>query len=372
MRQRRRTGALVTTVAALLVAACQFVVGLKDEEGAPRTPEVAPSDAAVDSKGDSQTACVGKVPPPPPSLPPDRTGTQGEPLFFAVRGVSSVVDGGTVGYNLDRHCTSAGDDVPCLGSPDDGERGIDNAFFANFIATLAIPLGGSDPALATTNESIATGSDGLFLALYGYNGHDDDDKVSFALVGSPGLVSTACGDAGADGGPRWDGCDVWSVGQAEMVATVLRNAQPAYVAGRTLVARYGGEDLVVPFGGTELRLRDALVTARLVQQAGGRYELRDGVVTGRGSSATLFETAARVTVKINGNIRHLCETPTTIEIIRDRLCPALDLRVGGDNPSAACNGMSLAIGFHAAPVAVGVMGPEKPLFECPPFDAGCP
>ena len=104
----------------------------------------------------------------------------------------------------------------------------------------------------------------------------------------------------------------------------------------------------------------------------GLYELQNGVVTGRGSSATLFGTAARVTVRLNGNIRHMCETPTTIEIIRDRLCPALDLRVGGDNPSATCDGMSLAIGFRAAAIAGGVRGPAQPLFECPPFDAGCP
>lgn len=369
---RRRRSFAIATLAALSVAACQLIAGIEDQEGTPRsaTGEAGPVPPDA-SDADVVKTCVPHVPPSPPPVE-DPTGNQGAPLFFAIRQAFSAVDGGTVGYDIDDHCSAGGADVPCHGSPNDRDGGIDNAFFADFISSLAIPIGGSDPALATTNEAIDAGSDGIFLAVYGYNGQPDDDKVSFALVSSPGLVSTACGDAGAEAGPRWDGCDVWSIGSTKIIATVLQEVQPAYVTQGTLVVRYGTKDLAIRFGGTELRLRDAIVSAKLVPLGDGRHELQDGVITGRAPTADLFESAARVTVRVGGSVKHLCETPATIEVIRDNICPARDLRLAGDDPSSACDGLSIAIGFGASPAAVGLPGGDKVLFTCAPFDASCP
>jgi hypothetical protein len=71
-----------------------------------------------------------------------------------------------------------------------------------------------------------------------------------------------------------------------------RNVQPGYVSRGTLVVRFTSE-LVVRFGGAELRLRDGLVTGKLVKQPSGRYELQIGVITGRGLAEDLFRPAVR-------------------------------------------------------------------------------
>ncbi|MDB4933145.1 MAG: hypothetical protein JWP87_117 [Labilithrix sp.] len=374
---RARRIAIVTAVVALAAAACQLVAGIDDEVGASRAGTSGDGGDTPDAPGPDAPAkagCGHNVPPPKPQTS-DPTGKAGAPLFFAIRETFSNVDGGTVGYDLDGRCSTGGTDVPCKASPDDGDGGTDNSFFANFLANLPIPTTFGDPALVTTNDAIDAGTGGFFLAVYGYNGLEDDDKVSFALVTSPGLVSTGCTDAGgADAGPRWDGCDVWSIGSAESTATVLREQQPAYVAGGTLVARYGTKDLVTRFAGTELRLRDALVTVKLVKQTGGAFEIQNGVMTGRVSTADLIETSARVTMRLTAeaSTTHLCEMRGIFDYLGDRLCPARDLRLVGDDPAATCEAMSIAIGFTASRAAFGVNGPEELLFQCPPFEAGCP
>jgi hypothetical protein len=374
---RRTVAVAIVALAALSAAACQLVIGVEDEQGtSPRTTDAATGLDATGADGPS-TTCVLDVPPPAPTEV-DPTGNQGTPLFFAVRSAFSAVDGGAVGYDLDGKCTANGAHTPCKGSPNDGDRGIDNAFFSNFIAGLAIPNDSPDPALTTTNEGITAGTSGIFLAVYGYNGKDDDAKVSFAIVSSPGLVGVGCSDAGDAGtpgfpeaGPRWDGCDVWSIGDTTILANVITEVQPGYVAGGTLVVPYKDKDLVLRFAGTELRLRNAVVAAKLVKQL-GRYELVNGIVAGRSGSTDLFQTAAGMTVNFNGSERRMCETPQAVDLLRAQLCPARDLRLAGEDPAAACDALSMAVGFTASPAAVGVPGPVEPPYACPPFDAACP
>ncbi len=367
MRARAKVvlGAALSACLALGAAACQVLLGIDDEAGVTR-----PSDASAEAADASEAGpvvCNGLH-------PPDERGVDtgsGPPLYFALRTLSAARDvgdggeGGVAGYDVDHHCTFADADLPCVGSPDDADGGVDNAFAA--LLQKVPSSNGADPFAWT--EQIGEGHEGIFFALYNYSGADDDGTVSFAMVPSPGIVSTDCdASTGAPGGPKWDGCDVWSLGDAPIVSSTLTNLRPGYVVGRTLVVTY--DEVPMRLGLFFVTLHGAIVTATLERDDGG-VALVDGVIAGRVRAEDLNVGLGEVYVKVGGKSTPICDSALR-DTLHDEVCKGRDLRLADDNTAATCDAFSLGVSFSAAPVPFGVAGDAAPPPACAPIDASCP
>src|SRR5690606_20059257 len=129
-RARRGFATAALTTSCLL--ACQVIVGVREEEGAPR-PADAGSGAVTDADGPSDP-CIKHVPPPPPPGPPATDDVDAR--YFALRSFAfRPPNQPAIGYDLDQRCTglaaSTTSDPPCvMPSPDeaDDDGGVDNAF----------------------------------------------------------------------------------------------------------------------------------------------------------------------------------------------------------------------------------------------------
>ena len=364
----RSSTAVVALALATLAgpAACQVLLGIDDPDATRRPPDAAAAGAKF---------CGTQ---PPAKKGPD-TGVGPTPLFFAIRTVATITDLGPVSYNIDQHCTFADADVPCVGSPDDPDGGIDDAF-----ATLVSSLpgnGGTDPFSTDVTKRISTGRQGVFMALYHYSQQPNDGEVELGIVSAPVLAGTDC-DASAPTDdaappvqpyPKWDGCDVWSLGDITFRGPqVLPNAQPGYVVDGTLVAHF--DELTVSLGVVTLHILDAVVTAQISKSLNGNWSLANGVVAGRLRASEFIQEAAELYVHGigAGPSSPICTIPGFPAELRDRVCRARDIRVGDDNTSATCDGLSLGVSFEAEPAAFGVNGYAGPGPACAPIDTTCP
>jgi hypothetical protein len=346
-------------VSSAAVAACQLLVGAEDVAGVARPADA--GDAAVVPPG----TCVGARPPDPQ----DGGTGKGPPLYFAAKELVTLRDGLPVGYNVDALCTAGGVGMPCAGSPDDLDGGLDNAF-VSFLAGIAINEDASDPLTPNANGQIDAGREGIFFGLYFYNGGADDDAVELGIVPSSGLAAVGCGDAAVEAGslqgPRWDGCDVWTL-EDKLPSNNLTRTQHGYVTGHTLVVPY--DDTTFQVGVFAMHLHHAVVTAKIVPFDGG-VALVDGVVAGQIRTSDLIEGARELRLNVNGKATPLCDIGLDDEL-RSAVCASRDLRVEANDPGAECDGLSVGFGFEAWPSSFGVRGDDPPAPSCAPTDASC-
>lgn len=379
MVRRTRLLALACLAALSAAAACQLVAGISDETGSTNFPADGATDATSETgadAGDAGPLCALSHPPPRKETPD----VGGLPLFFALQHVLTLTDAGIVGYDIDGRCSHANADIPCKGAPDDYDGGIDNAFLGNALGFFKNFTQTADPIVATTNDNITAGTQSVYLGLYGYNRQADDGNVALAVAMSPGLRSTGCADASVEagpGGPAFDGCDVWSIGDAPEVSPgKLADVVMGYVTNHRLVVPFGAKPLLLRFAGTELRLVDATVVATLVERSddagAGAYELVDGIVTGRATAADLIVSTAHAIFRLAGQTSVICTDPAKVKLMRDNICLNRDLRAAGDDPSAACDSLSVGFGFVAPPAAQGLPGGAFTTFDCGTVDSTCP
>ena len=360
-RRALRLVALPAAAAALAaLAACQVLLGIDDPDTVPRPPDAAPA----------ATVCGAR---PPPSKPDDPSGEEAGGLFFAIRTIAVLTSRGPVGYNIDHHCTSGDADLPCVGSPDDLDGGIDNAFEA--LMTSLPGTGSTDPLSEDLNAKIGTGRDSMFLGLYHYNQQSNDSVVELGMISAPVLVANDCDAAVPDDAgpirPKWDGCDIWSLGDALVVDQLLPNAKErSYVSDGTLVAHF--DDLALNIGVLSLHILDAILTSRVVKLPSGGWSLADGIIAGRLRADQFIQEVAELYVHGAGPSTPVCKVQGFPEQLRQLVCKARDLRVGDDNTAATCDGLSFGLSFEAESVAFGVPGDAAPGPVCQPIDTHCP
>jgi hypothetical protein len=356
MRTRRLATALMFG-STLLVAACQLLIGIENERGG----ALPPAEAGVT---ETDSGCpLAYHPPSAPDAQP--TGVE-HTLTFAIKTFRvSPVGVPPLGYDLDDRCTT---DVPpadldCLGATRaDDPGGVDNAFgfFAKQLIALARLDAGPDPFARTVNAWTTIGRQTLQISLALYNEQPDDESVSLSILQSGPFLASLCADAGA---PRWDGCDQWS-----FVGNPLPS-QHAWVRDGLLVARI--DDLRLPFGDAEMRLKDAVVTAK-VERSGAVWRLTSGIIAGRASVVELAVGLLRTT---DGKNQPYCNDPAVREFVFSGLCGARDIRATKrQDGTGACDAVSLALGFDAVEAQFPTRGSPAPPVGCADVlpDAACP
>jgi hypothetical protein len=362
MRTRHLATALLVG-STLLVAACQLLVGIEDERGAERPPVTVADDGGADA--DAASACQLTHPPSAPDAPPDG-GEQ--TLSFAIQTFRvRPKDLPPIGYDLDDRCSAAADtpspDLDCSGATKgDDPGGVDNAFglFAEGLVGLTGTNSSPDPFARTFNAWTTIGRQTLQITLALYNLQSDDAVVAVSVLQSGPFLTTLGADAGA---PQWDGGDQWSV------VGIPLPSQHAWVRDGLLVARFN--DLRLPFGDAEMRLKDAVVTAKLERSSGAPWRLTSGIIAGRASAVELAVGLLRTT---DGKNQPYCNNQGVREYVFKGLCGARDIRVTKSlDGTGACDAVSLALGFDAVEAQFPTRGSPPPPVGCADLaDAACP
>jgi hypothetical protein len=367
----RRLGTVLTIGCALLVVACQLILGVEDERGAERPVIV------VDNGGDSGCPLTH-----PPSAPgPQPPGPEQAITFAAQTFRVSPIEAPLIGYDLDDRCTGTETppaDLPCLGTANpDGPGGIDNALgsFIKGLVGLTSQDAGADPFARQFSNYATIGYQTLHISLALYNGQANDESVTVSVRASGPFLRSGCAGAAApdaaclngvpDAGcaPKWDGCDQWS-----FVGTPLPSKQ-AWVRDGVLVARI--DDLHLPLGDVEVSLKDAVVTARLDLTDGGGRRLTGGILAGRASAAELLSGVLGTT---DSNDQPYCNNRDARTYVTSLLCQARDIRAAKSlDGTGACDALSVAIGFDAVEAQFPAPGSPPRPGGCPAvLEAGCP
>lgn len=374
---RRRAFAFGFLTAASL-AACQLIVGVKDEDGFLR-PDAAATADAVDEDAPADDPCKKYGPPPPPEAGTVPADPGGQSSVFAVRKFYIRPRGSTImGYDLDGRCTgsqgSTTSESPCRPPGKilaDGDGGVDNALAA-LTDKFAIMSDAGDLLGDLANEQVDLGKATNIIGLFDYNGLPNDDDVSAQVAMGLGLSSTGCDDEvlNDDGGltPRWDGCDVW----AHAPGQIIDGPQPVwqtakgYVADGVLVVRTERMKLGLIYG--EITAEDCVLTAR-IEGTEGAYRLVDGIFAGRVSAANVVEIVRLM--DLNGVL--VCKDEARFSLLRGMICGVRDLPLhrADDGRGLACEAVSFAFGFEAEKARLGNAG-TFPTPDCISQDVTCP
>lgn len=349
--------ALLASLLAGGLLACQLIVGVEDDVGAVRPPDAGFSDAAAD-RDSGEPTCALRKPPGPPAASTVGAIDNIETVFYALERVAidPTDAGGVIGYDLDNRCTglptepiadAAVNRAPCV-TPmrvepfADGDGGVDNAFRDLFGAFAFATHPSPDRAANFFNDDIEVGARTLIVAIKDYNGAADDTEVNVALVASEGLT------AAVDGGPRWDGTDVWThtEGWLNGPTFTLRG----YVRDHVLVASPIKDELRLSFGGFSVMLHTATIIAKIAPMAN---RLEDGTIIGRAIANEFIAAAGQIPVK--DKYCGLSENPGVLGVI----CAQRDLGSNAD-PSATCDSISVGIGFSAVAARVEVPAQKDP------------
>jgi hypothetical protein len=223
----------------------------------------------------------------------------------------------------------------------------------------------------------------------------NDDHTVVSFIGTPGMERLCTEDAAAaaphtivpvDAGAPYEdgGCELWSLGRYLSIGDVID--QPP-IAGRVvdglLIAHFG--KLAFQLGPLAFTFEDAILTARLSPTGDGDASAgfslgagatADGVITGRARADDLIGALRQTTflpVVGIGAPAPLCQQSSGLEqLLRSEICTSRDVTLGTDPPSRRCQGISLALGFHATRVQPG----HQRLVDAGPicdasFDASC-
>ena len=317
--------------------ACQLIVGVKDDDGAPRP------DAAAPEAGEASAPCVLHKAPEPPT----NGGGMGKGglVYYALERlvIAPAEDAGAesvIGYDLDDRCTglpTARSDAPCV-TPDGGglvtdeDGGVDNSLRRIFGSLSLLSSDTSDPGAAFFNKAIRAGTRTVLIALGDYNGEPDDTEVNVALFASEGLLPAR------DGGPVGDGLDEWThTGVTQFLPAGPFLPVTGYVTRSVLVTRRA--DLVVAFGGFLLTLHDASITATI--DPSGPGHLVNGTISGRAVADEVLAAAGQIPIENN-----YCLV-SSFTGIKSSICDHRDLVHPDASPSETCDSVSVGIGFVA-------------------------
>jgi hypothetical protein len=353
----RSSHGLIAAFTAATSAACTGLLGFDDVRLAPRD-----SAAAV---------CAHRVPPARPAVA-GRGGTLD--LVFAASALDlgdNVDQAGapryrSLGFDLDTTCTGEGEGPSCIEPPwanstyyADGVEGIDNAI-GELNYQAAWPKSVPVPSDMTRRHD-------TLLRIRGYSGDADDDQVEVsAYVG----LDVAPRDV-----PLWDGGDRWRIHRGTLVPlgdggtpTVDRpkvRDDGAYVSNYVLVARFPemaldlGADTAPDYLG---RYEQVVVTARLVQVEPGKWELHEGISSGRRKlNDVLMEWSLGSSATSPG--QPICNFPSEYDVLKRGVCSFLDIASGPDSPASPCDALSGAAGFEAKQALLGDVGGEP---QAPP------
>ncbi|HQY62214.1 MAG: hypothetical protein IPF92_23045 [Myxococcales bacterium] len=381
-------GALAASIAATTLVACQLIVGVKDDPGAPLLPARPPPVDGGPTPGDP---CAHARPPPKPTV---NDGNDANELVFAARKVAvgqRVDGGGPIGFDLDGVCS-------CENAPRDAaaprtlcklppgvnlcppDKPLDDPFgrdLGGVNAFQPLALLNVDKS-ASIDGQLEQGQRGLLVTVTGYNGKANDTSVGVSFQLSPGTTKRGtCGDASAplpDAGdglqryqPCWDGNDEWSQASSSQAGRTL----DGYVTNYELVVedKIGTTKVFAGIGTIEIEMAGPVFQATLVPPAGGKPWLLDGVLAGRIDANATLKTVGALLDPL-GKVQYLCEqTVGVYPIARDAVCGARDISFRGADPDATCDGISVAVGFvlEGAKKGATVTPMPPPVFEC---DAG--
>lgn len=321
----------------------------------------------LDASIDAAAVCNPKRPPAAPAP----SGTDGPEIVFALRDVTleqaSPFD---LAYDLDGLCSAEPERAAECTAPSgadfetDGPDGTDNVVGRVVIPSIVVFHGPVDMPL---RQQQALGLGTILLRVRGWNGEDNDDRVSVAFAGgafgTPPLMDGSAPPLPAPGTlpppPAWDGRDFfWArdadfAGDPEMPRYI---DDAAYVVDRLLVARPpDGASFVLEStdASLEIALSGALFTATIDAGATG---LSNAILAGRWRGTDLVGTMASYGI---------CDG--TME--NDRILLLLEMNadllaapgMGGD-----CTALSTGIGFTGVRVSwAGLATPLTPPVGCP-------
>ncbi len=301
---------------------------------------------------------AGVVPVDPGGPSPDGSGT----VVFAIsklyfgdtdrNGAFDVDAWQGLGLDLDGKSTTKCSTDVCtltrgasLQSQADGENGIDDSFGANILPIIITTLG-SD-ATTTANTALHGGDSTMLIALRGLGANDDASPLS-------GVVYHAAPATA----PAWNGADVRDVDTASLVggdfsAPVV--ALSGYMAGRTWVgtASEGAALLDLHLGETEMAGPNQpfpLTHVRIVMHVDAANGTASGVLAGILSPDAFVAWGRQLAGSIDTS---LC-TGSAFDAIAQQFDQAADILLDGTDPAgAACDGISLGLGFDAVAVKLG-------------------
>lgn len=315
--------------------------------------------------------------------------------------IVSAVQGSNVGYDRDGACSCATDEPTCT-PPEwvnepicDGADGIDNAFAGIVAAFSQYQVTGDSFAQAVTD-----GLWSLLVRVGSYNGQPNDTDVTVAVYSGARFASDPCNGSA----PAWDGADRWPIDAASVLGSggggdaaggggtggggasqggggastcpppsnpLLESpaitAVEAYVVDGQLVASFSTLRLVpsadvppteIAF---DLRLKDGILTGRLVEGAGG-WQIDEGVISGKWAEADIFDGLSE-TVKTG---IPLCTSNPIYGIVKRAICSQLDLTTDFTD---TCDSVSFGAAFEARPASLGILLPPVQPSTCMPgFD----
>ena len=335
-------------------------------------------DAQVDAGGGdgAPTTCV-HAEPPPNKVPGQNLGgtTDVWTAIYSVDygdgdGVPSAATYSSIGYDLDRVCTSLGDPATCVQAkhaPKDGVGGRDNAAgelifeVKSTYKIIADPIGSKNDT-----KSIQSGLFSVLFHISGYNGQPDDDQVRFewylpAQFGSDN-------DGGAKAPPAWNGTDTWPLRKDGTLTLADGGAGPlvsddnAYVAGGVVVASLP-KGSRISGGSIEFDLSGVFVTANIVKTPQG-FELQGGTLAGTWGQAQVLGGLGQL-FKLVGK----CADFPIYQQLKSLVCGALDVSGSGvPLPTQACDALSIGMAFVSKPVRPPATVLDVPLGStpCPP------
>lgn len=300
------------------------------------------------------------VQPPPRTTRPD--GDALPPTVFVLREVS-LLDDGSRGWDLDARCT-----YPPMSPATEWEHecaptnamgnhvrdlpGCRDDAYATEVAATFGPLGaGLEAAL---RQSMNDGVGPLLVRITEWTGDPDDPNVVVEIA--PVAFGVPLGGVRGDL-VLWDGQDTFNTfaGSVAMDGLALLRDEAAYVAQGVLVARFE-EDPVFSMRGRDrsltLRLTEALLTMRIGGDGDGPSDI---ALTGRWPvDDVLAELDAA----------GLCRGDPLRVAAEIRVRDSADVRErsrGGAGMDAACEALSISLGFEAAPGLWGdVLEPDTP------------
>jgi len=376
LRPMSRLAAVLVGVGAL--AACGELWGITSLSVAPESVDATTPPPLPDTGGppagdagrpDATPACMGAAPPAAPaqSTPSAVSGS----FFVAMQTVTfeDPPDGGEpLGLNLDQDCTceGPGDDGPasCVGATPncDGVDGRDVALTRLVQLFDALFPGAFE---ARFDHLVATGRLSFLIGVVDYDEGPDDVQLGVTGYVASGIVAP---DGGSGGAPRWDGTDVWSVDPAS--ESGYKDAGPdssgvyepryfasqAYVTNGVLVAEL--PEIALDLGVGTFQIENVILVARIGTSAAGHT--LDGQLVGRCQLRNILSFVSGIEDPAMPGA-YLCgDDATYLNDVKPAICHAADVMGDPllDNTGAACDGLSVAMGFHAVEARVG---PPVPL-----------
>jgi hypothetical protein len=370
-------GAGVVATAIVAATACTIFNGLTP------TAATTSTDAAADASLDTATGvdadgCNHAV----PAAPPAQSSPGGAAVTFvaALRTITGIEpgDAGVVlGFDLDGVCTCPGPPScrsqaipPAQNCDQPGGRDLQG----NGLLSIFDQAYSAMSPYGNITQHVALGRIGILFYIGDYNGEADDTQVTVAIYSSDGLplVDGGTGDSGTNAVPRWDGTDRWLVDSDSFITSAPLDGgfqyaptyvtATAYVSQSTFVANLPGLVLRLPFG--EVPLQSVIATARIVPDGDGGYDLQQGQLVARMSTATIFHVLAQA---VDSTGQFLCGTNPSYVELRTAVCQGADIMAtpAADNTDAGCNAISITVGFTASAAQMGAPS------TLGPAEAGC-